>query len=62
MTRAGPGHEPSRGGAGAATPVDFATIARDAEVLSGQIARLRDEIFAPGTAKTLRPFTAAEAE
>lgn len=45
----------------ATAPVGFATIARDAETLSREIARLRDEIFAPGAAKTLRLFTAAEA-
>jgi chromosome partitioning protein len=41
--------------------VDLAIIARDAAVLSAEIARLRDEIFAPDAAKTLRLFSAAEA-
>lgn len=60
MTRAGTDGAPPRPLAVTA-PVGFSTIARDAEVLSAQIARLRDEIFAPGATKALRLFSGAEA-
>ena len=42
-------------------PASFETIAEDAEILSAQITRLRDQLFHPETRKELRPFSSAEA-